>query len=384
MESTNKYGLAPIVIEKDCTGCSACMNVCPKSAIIMEENVVGHILPFIDKDKCIDCNACRKVCPSIHPVVKNHPQATYAAWAKEEIEHVTSTSGGIAAVISRTIIRKGGVVYGCASLKGGVIKHIRITEENDIALLKGSKYVQSDINDILKRIKEDLISGKHVAFFGTPCQTAGLRSFLKKNYENLLVVDLICHGVPSQRLLFEHLQAKGIERKNIDKVEFREKEKYCLKVTVNGEMVYKKDDLHDLYLSGFNDCLFDRESCVNCKYATNERVGDITIGDFRRLGVDTPFKEPNRGSISVVLSNTQKGRELLKGCSGLLTMHPREFKEANVGNPHLHQSSFRKGDYPKFLSIYEKSGFRKAARITLRVRIIKNTLLLIFKKLHRC
>lgn len=378
METTTKHlDVCSIVEEKDCTGCSACMNICVHNAITMVENEIGHIVPAINKYICVDCGLCRKVCPSLNPVSKSYPSTTYALWATDKEEHDTSTSGGVAAVLYKNIVNCGGCVYGCASQPKGIISHIGVDNINDLKLLKESKYVQSDINLIFRDVKKDLNEKQKILFIGMPCQIAGLRSFLHKDYSNLYVVDLICHGVPSQKLLFEYLEANGIKRNSIEKVSFREAEQYMLKVIVGGKVIYRKDDLNDLYLSAFNDSLFVRESCVNCKYATTERTGDLTIGDFRRLGTKTPFEEPNRGSISVALVNTIKGRELLDLCKSSLTIYEREFKEANEGNPHLHVSTHRKGNYKKFKKLYTIHGFVKAAKSTLWMRFLKNEILYI-------
>ena len=226
-----------------CTGCWACHNACPKQCIEMKEGELLHLYPTINQKTCIDCGVCQKTCPAINPLPKEQPLKTYAAWAKDEEEYKTSTSGGLGAVLSREILKAGGVVYGCAVCSDIDIHHIRITKEEDIALLKGSKYVQSSIHDSHQRVKQDLRDGRQVLFTGTPCQIAGLKRYLKKDYANLYLVDLICHGVPSLGYLKQHItDVTHSEVKDIDSIRFREGNgMYLIVVNKDDEKEEKKE-----------------------------------------------------------------------------------------------------------------------------------------------
>ncbi len=184
-----------------CTGCSACYSACKAKAITMQKDKYGFEYPEIDPSICLDCGLCKKVCPNNKKLIKTQCISSYVCHAKEEQEQLTSTSGGVASVITRYIIKKGGVVYGCSAQYNMDIKHIRINNENEIDKLKGSKYVQSHIGDIYKNVKNDLLNNKLTLFIGTPCQVAGLKSFLRKEYENLVTIDFVCHGVPSIQYL---------------------------------------------------------------------------------------------------------------------------------------------------------------------------------------
>lgn len=381
--NTQKYGLCPIVSEKDCTGCSACMNICPKEAITMGENKVGHILPFIEKDKCIDCNLCRKICPS------NHSQAflkqmhkVFAAWAVDKDEHSSSSSGGVSAVLSRYFIENNGVVYGCASLPGGDVRHIRIDSLNDLNKIKGSKYVQSEIGFIYRSVREDLNNGLRVLFTGTPCQIAGLCSFLGKDYPNLYTADLVCHGVPSMRLLKDHIKHIGHELAEVDRISFREGG-YYLKLWRDDRPIYSKDDMHDLYYSGFNDCLYMRESCTNCRYARKERCADITMADYHKLGIELPFEIETEGNVSLLSINTYKGNELMKYVEDRLRLFERPIEEAIKGNPRLQKPCVRKSNYSKFTKLYQRYGYAKAAKRVMMVRFLKNKILTLYNCLKK-
>lgn len=374
-----------VVLEKDCTGCSACMNVCPFAAITMSGNVVGHILPAIDGNKCVECGFCTKVCPAnkteglFNPVKK-----AYASWAKDVNEHKSSSSGGLASVLSKYIVEKGGIVYGCASLKGCVIQHIRVDRKSDVPLLKGSKYVQSGIGFSYKNIKKDLAEGKKVLFIGTPCQVAGLRSYLQKEYEGLFTIDLVCHGVPSQRLLVDHVSSLAFDTDDINRIGFRENSEYIISFRdSNNVILYRKDDMHDLFFSGYNDGLFFRESCVTCKYAKFARTGDITLGDFHGLGKYASFNEITNGAVSLVLVNTEKGEILLKAIDKDVELRERSLEEALQSNPNFSKPSKRKSDYDKFVNLYPKIGYKKAAVRCMRLRLIKNCILTIRYKINK-
>ena len=184
------------------------MNVCPKDAItLVEQDPLGHIYPLIDSTKCIDCHLCEKTCPANHPKDLHTPIAAYAAVSRDYDDLMTSSSGGASSVMATAIIKQGGVVYGCVQENYRDIRHQRIHSLTDVHKLKGSKYVQSNINYIFKDVLADLKRGVPVLFSGTPCQIAGLRAYLRKDYENLYLVDLVCHGVPSQQLLQENVES---------------------------------------------------------------------------------------------------------------------------------------------------------------------------------
>lgn len=388
--STNKKNnmantVCDVVPERDCTGCSACMNVCPLAAITMTGNVVGHILPSIDSSKCIECGMCTKVCPANKTEgLLNSAKKAYASWAKDDNEHRSSSSGGLASVLSNYVVEKGGIVYGCASLKGCVIQHIRIDRKSDVSLLKGSKYVQSEIGFSYKNIKKDLTEGKKVLFIGMPCQVAGLRSYLNKDYDRLITIDLVCHGVSSQKLLLDHVRSLGINPEDVERVGFRENASYIFSLKdTSDKILYRKDDLHDMFYSGYNDNLFLRESCVACKYAKSFRTGDITLGDFHGIGKHAYFNEITNGAVSLVLVNTEKGEILLRAVERDVELRERLLEEAMQSNPNFSKPSKRKSDYNKFVNLYPKIGYKKATVRCMRLRFIKNYILTIRYKINK-
>lgn len=336
-----------------CTGCSACKNICPIGAIDMREGVAGHIFPFIS-DSCIGCKKCINTCPANRIVPLQKPQIVYAAWAIDDNEHETSTSGGVAACFTNTCIDKGGVVYGVASLPHGVINHIRVDNKTDAYALKGSKYVHSHIHNTFKDVKKDLDDGRDVLFIGLPCQVAGLKNYLEGKDDRLVCVDLICHGVPSQAVLFNYLEAKGFKRFSIESIQFRDRSGYNLTVIENGRVVYSKPEHRDLYYMAFNDNLCFRDSCFTCRYATSNRCGDLTIGDFWGLGVEEEFNYDSHGNVSVIFVNNGKGSRFLNHSKSQLMLVERTLNEAVAGNHNLNNPSVSKHS-ERFRNLYSKT-----------------------------
>ena len=326
-------------IEK-CTGCTTCQSVCPTNSILMREGNGGHVYPSIS-NSCIDCGKCIKNCPVNKEIELLTPLLTYAAWAKDSEEHATSTSGGVAAVLTNWYLENGGVVYGCASLPQGKIEHVRVAKKSDAHLLKGSKYVQSHIGETLVSVKKDLKEGYKVLFIGLPCQVAGLKNYIGE-HPGLLTIDLVCHGVPSQKLLFDYLDELGISREKIDLVRFRDSEGYNLTIFSGGKELYRKSHLSDLYYLAFFDNLSFRSSCYKCRYATEKRCGDITLGDFWGLGKKREFNHDPKGNVSLVFVNSRKGNELIDSASSQLELVLRDLSEAVAGNRNLRHSSANK------------------------------------------
>ncbi len=359
------------ICEKEkCVGCFSCVNSCPKGCIKMSENEIGHIYPEIDESLCVECGICKNVCP-----VNSQPHfgtlnKAYAAYTKDKDEHKTSTSGGAAAAFSKNVISKGGVVYGSSSKVNNGVSHIRVDNMGDLALLKGSKYVQSHINDCYKQAKDDLVSGKEVLFTGTPCQIAGLKAYLKKDYDNLITVDLICHGTPPQKLLFEHL--KNYNTKG-NLLSFRQTDGFFLRVKnpESGEMIYDKTANLDLYFLGFNKNLFFRDCCYSCDYAKSERCSDITIGDFWGLGKKEPYTGETKNGISVVIPNTKKGELFWESVKDEFVSYERPFLEAVEGNFNMRKPSIPHANKNVFIKEYKKHGFKRAAKKALSKDILK-------------
>lgn len=305
--------------KKQCCGCSSCYNICPVNAISMiEDELEGVLYPVIDNKKCIDCGLCVNRCPALHSrnPVKNIEEGVpecFAAIANDEDIREQSSSGGIFSLLALNILSAGGVVYGAAFDENWEVAHAKVDNGADLSKLRGSKYVQSKIASTYKDVKADLEVGKKVLFSGTPCQCEGLAAFLGKDYENLLMVDFICHGAPSPKVWRKYVEFRG-QGKQITSISFRSKniswEMFLLEFAFSNSSKYMQDLQHDTYMRGFLRNLYLRSSCYHCNYRKQNRITDITLADF--WGVDNVIAEMNdhRGT-SLVIVQSDKGYDLL-------------------------------------------------------------------------
>lgn len=334
----------------DCTSCLSCYNACSHDAIVIKEDRYHFKFPLIDTNKCVNCNLCHKSCPVLNPIkLYDTPLSCFAAYSKSLDDKLSSSSGGVSSVLNNWIVSNGGVAYGCVMESAAQIEHQRVSKVEELVKFKKSKYVQSDIGKIYKNVKADLNEGLQVIFTGTPCQIAGLYKFLRKRYDNLTTVDLVCHGVPSQGLLQEcvktALKNAGINKKISDvRVSTRGKKEdgiyiYFLSIACENKVIYENEN--DPYILAFLDGLTFRESCYNCKYATSRRVSDITICDFWGLGKIQEENFDKERGVSGVMLNTKKGVELFESCSNEMECIERNSFELISGNGQL-KKAFRR------------------------------------------
>lgn len=328
-----------------CTGCAACAASCSLHAITMESDERGFLHPQIDVSKCVSCSKCKAVCPQNNKKISGNTGKIYAALARNDELRKRSSSGGIFFLLASWILRNGGVVFGAAYNEQMVVQHIAVFTEEELIKLQGSKYVQSQVRDTYWEAKSLLESGKSVLYTGTPCQIAGLRAYLNKDYDRLLTVDILCHGVPSPgvfRLYVENLQREYGKR--VLDIQFRHKhlgwKNYITQVVF--EDGSSENVLKDTYMCGFLKNVYLRESCYQCLYAKVERVGDITLGDFWGYQETAPehIEDDNCG-ISLVMVNTDSGARALHRIKRQLALAPRELEEAKKGNPILTNSALK-------------------------------------------
>lgn len=377
------------ICDKDiCTGCGLCASICPKNSIKMVTiDKLGHLYPQIDQEKCVDCGLCKKKCPSLNTPIQTAPITAYAAIAKDNEEYHSSTSGGAASVFSRYIIENGGVVYGCAVVEDADvidIKHIRVDSLADLYRLKGSKYVQSRITDIIPRLKYDIKNGNYVLFIGTPCQCAAIRNLYNKTPDNLYLVDLICHGVPSLGVLKRHIK-NVLQNKQVNKLSFRDGNEYKISIVTTDNIYYRKSTVDDRFKEFYYDTFIDgctfRESCYTCPYAKPNRCSDITIGDFWGLQKDADEYLPNHTiGTSVLLPVSEKGVCLIQATSQRFNLVERTVNEAVKGNHQL-QHPTSKGRRTKIFRYLAKIlRLETAYRISIWDRIVRNSLRKLTKK----
>lgn len=300
--------------KSQCCGCTACASICPKQAITMQPDGLGFLYPIINKNKCIECGFCEDVCTFNSHYEKSDfsvPEV-YAVRHKNISEIETSRSGAVFIALSDWILEKGGIVYGVGYTNHFRAIHKRATTKQQRDEFKGSKYVQSDLNTVFIQIKNDLKQGLYVLFSGTPCQTSGLRSYLKKikvDVDKLFIVDLVCHGVPAPYIWRDYLTY--IERKKhkkVTSVDFRDKSKCGWAAHKESFTFSDKTVVCSTYSDLFCKGIMFRHSCGNCYFANLNRPSDVTIADFWGWEkVDTEFNADDKG-VSLLLINSAKGK----------------------------------------------------------------------------
>lgn len=322
-----------------CTGCSACYNACDIKAIQMKSNEEGFVYPKIDRNRCIHCGKCRKSCPVINEPQKNKMKKSYAAYSLDESEHKTSSSGAVFAELAKKVIDQKGYVWGAAFNEQLDVIHICVNDKNELKKLKGTKYIQSYIGNSYLKIKGQLKEGKKVLFSGTPCQIAGLKCFLRKDYSNLLCVDLICHGVPSPKVYKNYLNE--ISKQKVIRMNFRNKDEgisRCkLEYILDDGKVSQEDYADSVYIKGFLQNLYLRNSCFKCKFKGEERCSDITIGDFWGI---TEFhkKMDHELGVSAVIIHSSKGQKSFEEIENNIQFIESDVEKIKAWNSCLNQS----------------------------------------------
>lgn len=329
--------------ELTCTQCYACQIACPKNCISFDESDNGFSFPHIDYQKCIGCGKCIRSCHELSSSTSaNVPIKVYASWSRLKEERRNSSSGGVFSVIARTILSKGGVVYGATMNPDLDVIHISVHTNEELYRLRGSKYVQSYLGETFKLVRNDLLKGKSVLFSGTPCQVAALNTFLNQKYDNLITCDFICHGVPPQKSFDAFIKKINLPS-NCTNVGFRFTEgwgfrmSYKLSGTNRLNVIWPRDAY---YMRAYAKGLMFGEACYNCRYAQIERVSDITLGDFWGIGKEAPFKYSKRNGVSMLLVNTTKGQALVDSSIDLFC-EERNIDEAIKGNYNLTKQSLR-------------------------------------------
>ena len=346
--------------KEDCSGCSACVEICPAAAITMEPDKEGFLYPVIEEKSCIHCGLCDSFC-AFRPVKRrgsdNLPEA-YGVKHRETQTRLTSRSGGAFVAFSDVVLQKKGVVYGAAFEDDGSVRHVRAECSEERNRMKGAKYVQSDLTGVLKQVLDDLSCGREVFFSGTPCQVAGLKAIIDKKGvkgDLLYTCDLVCHGAPSAQIwrdYIDYIQKKYQTR--IVQADFRDKtfgwDTHCEAFWLdNGKKIVSRD-----YTDLFYEHVLFRPSCHNCYYANINRVGDLTLGDFWGIEKNDPAFDDNKG-VSLVLINTAKGSELFEKASAALDYIKCDIR--NCLQPTLVKPSHPSPRREMFWESYQTKGF---------------------------
>ena len=353
-----------------CTGCGTCVNACPQGAVRMLENEYGAVYPVVDEKRCTSCQVCRHACPAVNESAFVYPQKCYAAWSRDEQERQSCASGGAASAFARQMIALGGVVFGAAFTPGIHLVHNAAYDIPGIRRFKGSKYAKSDTGYCFREAQTLLESGRRVLYIGTPCQVDGLLHFLGKGYENLITVDIVCHGTPHGSFLREYLSHRVRRPQDITNVVFREGGDWRITAYEGDRMRFDRAAWLDEYYQCFLNGTIYAQACYGCKYAQNKRVSDITVGDFWGLGAEQHFPY-STDNVSLVLVNTDKGTAFLETCKALLCCVEREVSEAVGGNTQLRRPSEYTAEASAFQQRCKKDGFYRALRATETAKEVK-------------
>ena len=360
-------------VGKECCGCGACANICPKHCIRMTDNGEGFLYPQIQEENCVNCGACEKVCPILQEAsAKDSRRQTWAVVNQDVL--MESSSGGLFSALANEIIARGGCVFGAAfTVDFSRVHHIMVENLEDLCAIRGSKYLQSDLENCYPAVREQLNQDRWVLFTGTPCQIAGLRGFLGRDHERLICADVICHGTPPSLLWRSYL--KHIQKKlggRAIAVSFRDKtegwKKFSMKITAENGKVYRCSLRKDPYLRMFlkNVCL--RESCYHCRVKENGFFSDITMGDLWGVKQILQEIESNLG-VSLALAHTEKGRLLFEQISRSMSVFSVDFNRAFPYNPVLTDSVRRPDERDHFFSDLDKFSWNKLERRYAKDRI---------------
>lgn len=348
----------------DCCGCSACGEACNHKAITMTPDKWGFLYPVVNQSLCVDCGLCNKVCPMLNTSFAREPLVSYAFKHKDiAIRRNTSTAGAFVA-FSKQILAEGGVVFGAAFDDDFSVRHLYVEEERDLWNLVGSKYLQSRMETSYMDCKRFLREGRKVLFSGTPCQIAGLKSYLRKEYDNLICIDLICHGVPAPGIWQKYLHYQEQKMSHeigkslfISKVNFRNKSRGWSSYSLSLSLSLSDKDGHvyeippcdwrkDVFMRSFLSHLNMRPSCFHCRFRNQRSGSDITIGDFWKFDQVHPEAENDQIGINAVMVNTQKGVSLMRNID--FDGFESSYEKIKIGNmqlvkshrPHINRKKF--------------------------------------------
>lgn len=347
-----------------CFGCGACSHACPKQCIVMKADEEGFLYPEINKELCVNCGKCITVCPYYNRA-GNDIKSVYAAINKDDEIRKQSSSGGTFFEFCKSVIEDGGCVFGCAWDDNMTATHIKIESVDMLYRLQGSKYVQSYLGNVYPEVKEELLANRKVIFSGTPCQVAGLKNYLGKDYDNLFFVDVLCHGVPSPKALNEY--QKIVEKKYGSKIvhmNVRDKKKSWHRLHTdirfeNGKQFYTFCG-YDTYMSMFLTNMSQRPSCFECKFTSKSRQGDITLGDFWGIGIHISEMDDDKGT-SMVAINTAKGALAWSQIRDKFKVVNSDFATAESGNKVLSEPPKKNPNRDKFYETFIAEGYEAAA-----------------------
>ncbi len=350
-----------------CCGCSACANACPEKAIIMQYDCEGFLYPQVDTNSCIDCSLCDKVCPVIAKREYGEQlKLAYAVKTTDEQARRKSTSGGVAYSLALYVLENGGVVFGVGYEDGMKVSHIMVDNKNELSRLQGSKYVQSDTKDTYKKVKELLNSGRVVLYTGSACQIEGLYAYLRKDYDNLITQDFICHGVPSPGLWDKYLKETGFD--TATDIIFRDKNKgwetksdFLVK---KGEReVFRESFYKNPYSFFFAQNYSLRHICYECPFKNGYRRSDVTVADLWGIADILPNGSYDDKGTSLLIINSQKGKQLFENISDSIWAREISYSKAIENNMMALRSVNKPDTRSKFFDDINRYTFKKTYKM---------------------
>ena len=357
-----------IVDKKDCTGCWGCVNICPKLCITMKIDKEGFDYPIVNESDCIKCKKCINICPVLHKQEKENKPVAYACFNKDEEIRKESSSGGVFTLLARNIIEDNGVVFGARFNASFDVEHNYIETLDEIKVFRGSKYVQSRIGYTFTQVKEFLEDGRKVLFSGTPCQVGGLKSFLEKDYENLICIDIICHGVPSPMVWNKYKNEISNGRK-ITNINFRDKtygwKDYSFKMNFEDGTSYFEKGTENKYIRGFIGDIYLRNSCYQCKFKTLHRQSDLTLADFWGIENINTNMYYGKGT-SFLIINSEKGNQILQRTQDQIEVEEVNLEKSIKYNMSAVSSSYRNTRRKYFFRNINRFKFNKLVEKTLK------------------
>lgn len=378
-----------ITDKQNCCGCEACVQRCPKQCITMQSDHEGFLYPKVNEEICIHCGLCEKVCPIINTATEKEPFKILGAKANDDEIVKKSSSGGFFSLIAEKVLSQNGVIFGAKFDKNWNVVHDYTDNINELDVFRRSKYVQSRIGNTYQKAEDFLKAGRLVLFTGTPCQIKGLKLFLRKDYENLLTVDFVCHGVPSPAVwnmyLDAYIKKAGIQRSNIKQINFRDKKygwnNFSLTIATN-EISTTETLSKNLYMRLFLSNIILRPSCYSCAAKGGKSKSDITIADF--WGIEKIFPECNDDTgYSLILVNTSKGEKFIPPLS-YKTSDYKTIRQLNGGlNAHIITPKNREKFFRKFPTFTESNFLSRSAsilQIPMKLRI-RYKLIKVIKKI---
>lgn len=351
--------------KNECFGCGACNKICPVSAIQMEEDHEGFLYPKVDQDKCISCGQCHKVCPAENLIPTEYPRKSLVGYSTQTgVRNKSASGGAFHALVD--CASDGTVIFGVEWQNRSRAVYAKASRNDAYKRFSKSKYVQSVVGDAYIEAKELLDAGRDVLFVGTPCQIAGLRRFLKRDYINLLCVDLVCHGVPSSKTLEQYLQSMDRGSCKVTGIDFREKvtkrngtaDSKCAVLHYSDGTNKAVDYESSGFLRGFACGLFFRPSCATCPFACASRVSDLTIGDAWGIEKEKPKLNPHEG-VSLILVNTEKGEAAAEQMKCAMMLEEVSTETMVSGNGRLKSPDRGHQKRCEFFQRFESEDFEK-------------------------